>query len=123
MLALAGCWIFAKDARRTPSRIGAALVPARGEHNYPAADLGAADLLAGLAGGAALALVLSAMFSAPGPGGQGASRMSQRLYLARTRLPAWLPAAVMIACLGRQTWSYGRDLLPRTSEQSRCCAR
>lgn len=117
VLALAGCWIFAKDARRTPSRIGAALVPARGEHNYPAADLGAADLLAGLAGGAALALVLSAMFSAPGPGGQGASRMSQRLYLARTRLPAWLPAAVMIACLGRQTWSYGRDLLPRTSEQ------
>lgn len=117
VLALAGCWIFAKDARRTPSRIGAALVPARGEHNYPAADLGAADLLAGLAGGAALALVLSAMFSAPGPGGQGASHMSQRLYLARTRLPAWLPAAVMIACLGRQTWSYGRDLLPRTSEQ------
>lgn len=117
VLALAGCWIFAKDARRTPSRIGAALVPARGEHNYPAADLGAADLLAALAGGAALALVLSAMFSAPGPGGQGASRMSRRLYLARTRLPAWLPAAVMIACLGRQTWSYGRDLLPRTSEQ------
>ncbi|MCY1066468.1 hypothetical protein OV090_16940 [Nannocystis sp. RBIL2] len=117
VLALAGCWIFAKDARRTPSRIGAALVPARGEHNYPAADLGAADLLAGLAGGAALALVLSAMFSAPGPGGQGASRMSQRLYLARTRLPAWLPAVIMIACLGRQTWSYGRDLLPRTSEQ------
>ncbi|WP_434422621.1 hypothetical protein [Nannocystis pusilla] len=117
VLALAGCWIFAKDARRTPSRIGAALVPARGEHNYPAADLGAADLLAGLAGGAALALVLSAMFSAPGPGGQGASRMSQRLYLARTRLPAWLPAAVMVACLGRQAWSYGRDLLPRTSEQ------
>ncbi|SFE39759.1 Dolichyl-phosphate-mannose-protein mannosyltransferase [Nannocystis exedens] len=117
VLALAGCWIFAKDARRTPSRIGAALVPARGEHNYPAADLGAADLLAGLAGGAAVALVLSAMFSAPGPGGQGASRMSRRLYLLRTRLPPWLPAAVMVACLGRQAWSYGRDLLPRTSEQ------
>ncbi|WAS92713.1 hypothetical protein [Nannocystis punicea] len=117
VLALAGCWIFAKDARRTPSRVGAALAPARGEHNYPAADLGAPDLLAGLAGGAALALLLSAMFSAPGPGGQGASRMSRRLYELRTRLPVWLPAAVMVACLGRQAWSYGRELLPRTSEQ------
>ncbi|MDC0717563.1 hypothetical protein [Nannocystis bainbridge] len=117
VLALAGCWIFAKDARRTPSRIGAALAPTRGEHNYPAADLGAADLLSGLAGGAAVALVLSAMFSAPGPGGQGSSRMSRKLYALRTRLPGWLPAAIMVACLGRQAWSYGRDLLPRTSEQ------
>ncbi|MCY1055785.1 hypothetical protein [Nannocystis sp. SCPEA4] len=117
VLALAGCWIFAKDARRTPSRVGAALVPARGEHNYPAAELGAADLLAGLASGAALALLLAAMFSAPGPGGQGASNMSRRLFQLRTRLPAWLPAAVVVACLGRQAWSYGRVLLPHTSEQ------
>ncbi|MDC0670433.1 hypothetical protein [Nannocystis radixulma] len=117
VLALAGCWIFAKDARRTPSRVGAALVPARGEHNYPAAELGAADLLAGLASGAALALLLAAMFSAPGPGGQGASNMSRKLFQLRTRLPAWLPAAVVVACLGRQAWSYGRVLLPHTSEQ------
>ncbi|MBZ5713667.1 hypothetical protein [Nannocystis pusilla] len=117
VLALAGCWIFAKDARRTPSRVGAALVPARGEHNYPAAELGAADLLAGLAGGAALALLLAAMFSAPGPGGQGASNMSRKLFQLRARLPAWLPAAVVVACLGRQAWSYGRVLLPHTSEQ------
>src|SRR5690606_20492499 len=101
VLVLAGCWIFVKDARRTPSRIGAPLTPARGEHNYPAADLGAPDLLAGLAGGAALALVLAAMFSAPGPIGQGASTRSRRLSDLRGRLPGWLPAAVLLACLGR----------------------
>lgn len=117
VLALAGCWIFAKDARRTPSRVGVALLPARGEHLYPAAALGAADTLAGLASAAALALVLAAMSSRPGPQTQGRSRMSRKLLYLRARLPAWLPAVVVLAALGRQSWSYGRDLLPRTSEQ------
>lgn len=116
-LALAGCWIFAKDARRTPSRIGLALLPARGEQNYPAAALGAPDRLAGLAGAAALALVLAAMSSRPGPGGPGRSGLSRALTGARARLPAWLPAALVLAALARQGLVYGRELLPRTSEQ------
>lgn len=117
VLALAGCWIFAKDARRTPSRIGAALLPPRGEQHYPAAALGAPDLLAGLAGAAGLALVLAAMSSRPGPEDPGRSRMSRALTRARGRLPTWLPVALAIAALGRQAWVYGRELLPRTSEQ------
>lgn len=43
--------------------------------------------------------------------------MSRALADARARLPAWLPAAVVAAALGRQAWLYGRELLPRTSEQ------
>lgn len=117
VLALAGCWVFAKDARRTPSRIGAPLVPPRGEHVYPAAELGAPDLLAGLAQGAGLALLLATLLVQAGPSGHAPSRLSRALGRARAGLPAWLPAALMLAALARQTWAYSRDLLPRTSEQ------
>lgn len=117
VLALAGCWIFAKDARRTPSRVGAPLLPSRGEHIYPANDLGAPDLLAGLAGAAALALALSVLLSRPGTHEHASSRMSQSILRLRTRLPAWLPVAIAIACLGRQTFLYGQRLLTATSEQ------
>src|SRR5690606_24258237 len=68
-------------------------------------------------GGAALALVLSAMFCAPGPRGQGRSGMFRRIDALRARVPAVVPAALVLAALGRQAWAYGRDLLPRTSEQ------
>lgn len=117
-LALAGAWVFAKDARRTPSRIGAPLVPPRGEHAYPAAELGAPELLGGLAQGAGLALLLAGLLVPPGPGGQGTSRAARALARARGRVPEWLPAAVVLAALARQHYAYGRDLLPRTSEQN-----
>ncbi|HEY8378243.1 MAG TPA: hypothetical protein VIK91_17225, partial [Nannocystis sp.] len=79
VLALAGLWIFAKDARRTPSRIGVPLLPAKGEHTYPADELGARDLLAGLAGAGALALALSYLLSAPGPNGHVSSPIFARI--------------------------------------------
>src|SRR5690606_15722053 len=65
----------------------------------------------------ALALALSVLLSRPRSNGHASSRMSQGLLRLRTRLPAWLPVAIALACLGRQTFLYGQRLLTATSEQ------
>ncbi|MBK7825915.1 hypothetical protein [Nannocystis sp.] len=111
-LALAGGLILAKDARRTPGSIGAVLVHTQSEHNYPAKELAAPDLLAQLAQLAALAVLLAVLTRRPVPP-SGAQTRLQRL---QARLPPWLPVALLLATLAHQALRYGHSLLPRTSE-------
>ena len=108
-LALAGGLILAKDARRTPGQIGAVFVHGKGEHTYPAKELGAPDLLADLALLAALALLLAALTRRP-------ANPSTRLEHLQARLPTWLPIAILLVTLAHQALRYGHSLLPRTSE-------
>ena len=109
LLVLAGGLILAKDVRRTPGRVGAVLVHGKGEQGYPARELQAADLLAGLAQLAALGLLLAACARRPAdPRG--------RLQRLQARLPTWLPAALLLGVTVHQALRYGQDLLPRTSE-------
>ncbi len=108
-LALAGGLILAKDARRTPGQIGAVFVHGKGEHAYPAKELGAPDLLANLANLAALAILLAALT-------RRASAPRGRIEHLQSRLPTWLPIAILLVTLVHQALRYGHSLLPRTSE-------
>ncbi len=113
LLVLAGGLILAKDVRRTPSRVGAVLVHGKGEAGYPARELQAADLLAGLAQLAALGVLLAALTRRTTAPNTTATTRLQRL---QARLPAWLPTAILLAVTLHQALRYGHGLLPRTSE-------
>ena len=108
LIVVAGCLIHAKDARRTPSRVGAVLVKNLPEHNYPARELRAPELLGRLALLAILAVALAAL----------TRRQTGTTRLARLQahLPEWLPVAIVLAVLAHQALRYGHDLLPRSSE-------
>jgi len=109
LMLLAGGLILAKDARRTPSRVGALLVHGKPENSYPARELQAPDLLAGLAQLAALGLLLAVLARRPAaPAG--------RLERLQARLPTWLPVALVLAVQLHAARSYGHGLLPRSSE-------
>lgn len=109
LIIVAGGLILAKDVRRTPSHVGALLVQRKGEHNYPAKELRAPELLSGLALLALLALGLALLTrrTTDGPG---------RLARLQAHLPEWLPAAIVLAVLAHHALRYGHDLLPRSSE-------
>jgi hypothetical protein len=109
VFALAGALILAKDARRTPSHVGAVLVHGKGEHTYPNRELAAGDLLGGLAQLAALAILLAVLTRRPETAGSPLQRVQRHF-------PEWLPVALMLATLGTQALRYGHGLLPRTSE-------
>jgi len=108
LIVVAGCLIHAKDARRTPGHVGAVLVKNLPEHNYPARELRASELLGRLALLALLAVALAAL----------TRRQTGTTRLARLQahLPEWLPAAIVLAVLAHQALRYGHDLLPRSSE-------
>ncbi|HEY0132598.1 MAG TPA: hypothetical protein VGB85_00925, partial [Nannocystis sp.] len=109
LIVFAGGLILAKDARRTPSHVGAVLVHGKGEQSYPARELDAPDTLAGLAYLAMFGLLLAVLVNRP-------TIVQTRLDRLRARLPLALPVGVLLAVLGHQALRYGHDLLPRTSE-------
>jgi len=109
LLILAGGLILAKDARRTPGRVGAVLVHGKPETAYPARELHAPDLLAGLAQLAALGLLLAALTRRP-------TLPTTRLERLQARFPAWLPLLLVLAVQLHQALRYGQGLLPRSSE-------
>ncbi len=108
LVVLAGGLILAKDARRTPGRVGAVLVHGK-ENAYPARELQAPELLAGLAQLAALGLLLAALTRRP-------LAPATRLQRLQARLPTWLPVALVLATQLHQALRYGHGLLPRSSE-------
>ncbi len=108
LIVVAGCLIHAKDARRTPSHVGAVLVKNLPEHNYPARELRAPELLGRLALLAILAVALAALTRRQ----TGTSRLARL----QANLPEWLPVAIVLAVLAHQALRYGHDLLPRSSE-------
>ncbi len=122
---LAGLLIMAKDADRTPSRVGMPITERRGEHNYPAAEIGAKDQLprqAKLAGLALLAVFVVAPTprSPSSPSSKPAPAWRRRLdslkQLAQrvpTPVREWAPAAIMLVTLGLQAVGFVR-LLDRT---------
>ncbi len=109
LVILAGGLILAKDARRTPSRVGAVLVHGKAESTYPARELQAPDLLAGLAQLAALGLLLAILARRP-------PSPASRLQRLQARLPSWLPLALILAVQLHEALRYGQGLLPRSSE-------
>ncbi len=109
LVILAGGLILAKDARRTPSRVGAVLVHGKAESTYPARELQAPDLLAGLAQLAALGLLLAILARRP-------PSPASRLQRLQARLPSWLPLALILAVQLHAALRYGQGLLPRSSE-------
>lgn len=108
LIVVAGCLIHAKDARRTPSHVGAVLVKNLHGHNYPARELRAPELLGRLALLAVLAVALAALTRRQ----TGTSRLARL----QAHLPEWLPVAIVLAALAHQALRYGHDLLPRSSE-------
>jgi len=109
LVILAGGLILAKDARRTPSRVGAVLVHGKAESTYPARELQAPDLLAALAQLAALGLLLAILARRP-------PSPASRLQRLQARLPSWLPLALILAVQLHAALRYGQGLLPRSSE-------
>ncbi len=109
LVALIGGLILAKDARRTPSRVGAVLVHGKGENAYPARELQAPDLLAGLAQLAALGLLLAILARRP-------LAPASRFERLQARFPTWLPLVLVLAVQLHAALRYGQGLLPRSSE-------
>ena len=105
----AGGLILAKDARRTPSHVGAVLVHGKGEQSYPARELDAPNVLAGFANLAMFGVLLAVLARRP-------TVARTRLDRLRARLPLALPAGILLAVLTQQALRYGHGLLPRTSE-------
>ncbi len=123
LVGLAGFLIMAKDADRTPSRVGMPITERRGEHNYPAAETGAEHQLSRQAKLAGLAL-LAAFIVAPAPRSPSPSPSSTSPRAWRRRLDSvvervpdtvrdWAPAAIMLVTLGLQSLGYVQ-LLDRT---------
>ncbi|MBL9103500.1 MAG: hypothetical protein JNL82_21315 [Myxococcales bacterium] len=110
LIIVAGAFIHAKDARRTPSHVGAVLVDSKGEHTYPAKELRARDLLGGMAALAAALIALAVLVRRPADDEPG------RLARVQRGLPGWLPAAIVLGLLVHHALRTGHDLLPRTSE-------
>lgn len=106
LVGLAGFLILAKDAGRTPSRVGMPITDRRGEHNYAAAEIGADAQLPRSAKLAALGLLL-AFLVAPAPSSAQDPRWRRRLMAPLDALPeparALAPVGVVFVILGIHT--------------------
>ncbi len=111
LIAVVGFFVLARDAQRSPHRVGAVAVVS-GARSYPGDELAAGKTLAGLARWATAGLVLAVgvgvVVRRPRPPGSRLARLSP---------PQWLPLVPLVAVLGHQVWRYSYDLLPRTSQQ------
>lgn len=112
LLVLGGMLVMGKDAHRTPSRPGAALIDFQGEHRYPAEELGTDELLRRLNRLAMLAVVL-VLVGGPGREGGARDRLWRRVP---QRVRPWTRPGVMIAMLLYQATTYGHEIVPHTAD-------